>query len=70
MNKITNSTKILFGLVILVALLSSLSIFFPQDLIVQISGQDFPAPKPIMGYNSKIKSGKGCTAVVYLPEKG
>ena len=52
MNKITNSTKIIFGLVILVALLSSISIFFPQDLIVQISGQDFPAPKPIMAFAS------------------
>lgn len=48
MNKISGSIKILFGLVILLALLSALSIFFPQDFIVQMSGQDFPAPKPIM----------------------
>ena len=52
MHKITNSTKIFFGLVILLALLTSLSIFFPQDLIVQISGQDLPAPIPIMALAS------------------
>lgn len=52
MNKVSVSVKILFVLVIFLALLSTLSIFFPQDFIVQMAGQNFPAPKPIMALAS------------------
>ena len=48
MKKVSKSVKIFFGLVFLMAVLSSVSIFLPQSIISQMPEQDFPVSRPLM----------------------